>query len=90
MNSWPWFLGDATVAALMVGAAGLAAFRVASRLLPASADLLERIGLAGVIGVVGWVVLLQVLGLLGVLWLPVVVTCLLLVATACVALLPPA
>jgi hypothetical protein len=89
MNSWPWFLGDAAVMALMVGAAGFAAVRVASRLLPASADLLERVSLAGVIGVVGWVVLLQVLGLLGVLWLPVVVTCLVLLAAACVALLPP-
>ena len=76
ISSWSSFLAGIAIAAALVGLTGYAAHRVASALLPEPADLVESIGMAGIVGVAGWLFLLQVLGLLGVLWWPVVLGCL--------------
>jgi hypothetical protein len=76
MSFWFSVLGGLGLEAILLGLTGFASFRAGCALLPDSADLLERIGFAGLVGITGWVALLQVLGLIGVLWLPVVIACL--------------
>jgi 4-amino-4-deoxy-L-arabinose transferase-like glycosyltransferase len=75
MSFWSSVLEGLGLEAVLLGLAGLTAYRVGCALLP-SADLLERMGFAGLVGITGWVALLQVLGLIGALWLPVVIACL--------------
>ena len=88
MISWPSTVISLALEAIMLGLAAVVATRVAGALLPESADALERGGVAAMVGVTGWVALLQVLGLAGILWVPVVIGCLVVMAFACVRYLP--
>ena len=88
MTGWPGILGGIALQALLLGLATTIAIRAGCAMLPASADLLERLGVAGMVAVTGWVGLLQVLGLLGVLWLPVVIGCLAVLAAVSIRFLP--
>src|ERR1039458_8136506 len=88
MISSPSTVISLALEAIMLGLASVVATRVAGALLPESADALERGGVAAMVGVTGWVALLQVLGLAGILWVPVVIGCLVVMAFACVRYLP--
>lgn len=76
------------LAALVAGLAGFVAARAGAALVPSGADLLERLVVSGMVGVIGWVALTQVLGLVGVLWLPVVIASLALLAVGAWRWLP--
>jgi 4-amino-4-deoxy-L-arabinose transferase-like glycosyltransferase len=88
MSGWPSTLSGVALLLILLGLAGFTASRVGSALVPPTADLWDRVGVAGVVGLIGWIVLLQVLGLLGALWLPVVVGCLTLLAALSIRFLP--
>ena len=88
MSFWLRDLEGLALQAALLGLAGYTALRAGCALIPDSAGILERLVLAGLVGVIGWVTLLQVLGLLGVLWLPVVIASLALLAGTSKLLLP--
>jgi hypothetical protein len=88
MSFWMPVLEGLLLEAVLLGLAGFTAYRAGCALLPDSADLLERLGFAGLVGITGWVAVLQVLGLIGVLWLPVVIACLAALAGVSWRLLP--
>lgn len=88
MSFWLQLLGASAVLAIILGLVGITALRVACVVLPAEADLLDRIGTAAMVGVAGWVLLLEVLGLLGVLWLPAVAGCAAVLAAVSLRFIP--
>ncbi|HXZ99889.1 MAG TPA: phospholipid carrier-dependent glycosyltransferase [Candidatus Binatia bacterium] len=90
MSFWLSVLEGVALQAIIVGLAAVAAYRAGCAVLPASADLLERLCVTLVVAVTGWVALLQILGLLGILWLPVVVASLVVLAAVSLVVLPPA
>ncbi len=75
--------------AIVLGLVAFTAYRAGCALLPESADALDRIFVAGMVGIIGWVALLQALGLVGVLWLPVVLVCLVALASLSLRLVRP-
>jgi hypothetical protein len=88
MSAWLSVLEGLALEALLLSLSLVILTRVGGALLPTSADLIDRIGVCGLLAMVGWVGLLQVLGLLGVLWLPVVIGCLGALAAASALFLP--
>lgn len=88
MSFWFGVLEGLGLEVVLVGLAGFIAFRVGCALLPDASDALERLAVAGMVALVGWVALLQILGLIGVLWLPVVIAALALLAGASLRFLP--
>jgi 4-amino-4-deoxy-L-arabinose transferase-like glycosyltransferase len=88
MSAWLSVLEGLALEALLLSLSFVILTRVGGALLPTSADLIDRIGVCGLLAMVGWVGLLQLLGLLGVLWLPVVIGCLGALAAASALFLP--